>query len=347
MESVTLEQAVERAHEEQSDGRAGGAGNSARRGAAAAGALGDDAECHRELQQRRRTAPSADSTTSMTQPANAGDAIGAVRRAGARGVEMGGDHAGARSGRDRRTCRRPTCARKIAVATAQTYLAIIAQKRQVEVSLRARETSMAHLDYARRRLEAGAGTRLNELRAGQEVATNEARLENAQLGVRRAQEALGVLIAANGPADAAAEPVFDIPAGHRRRGWHGWRCGPTCGCSPRRNARPIACGATAPRTGFPTAIASFDPQALVPASIFSSARSWRFVVNFSQPIFDGGLRRGQRRFREAAFQRVAAGAAGAADSGAVGGAARAGDGAQHASARSRACARRPSRRPKC
>ena len=34
----------------------------------------------------------------------------------------------------------------IAVATAQTYLAIIAQKRQVEVSLLARETSMAHLD---------------------------------------------------------------------------------------------------------------------------------------------------------------------------------------------------------
>ena len=66
---------------------------------------------------------------------------------------------------------------QIAVATAQAYLAIIAQKRQVEVSLRARETALAHLDYARRRLEAGAGTRLNELRAGQEVATDEARLE--------------------------------------------------------------------------------------------------------------------------------------------------------------------------
>ena len=52
---------------------------------------------------------------------------------------------------------------------------------------------------------------------------------------------------------------------------------------------------------FPTAIASFDPQALVPASIFSSARSWRFVVNFSQPVFDGGQRRGQKRFREADF----------------------------------------------
>ena len=106
---------------------------------------------------------------------------------------------------------------EIAVATAQAYLAIIAQKRQVEVSMRARETALSHLDYARRRLEAGAGTKLNELRAGQEVATDEARLENAQLGVRRAQEALGVLMVANGPVDAAAEPVFAVPEPLRSR----------------------------------------------------------------------------------------------------------------------------------
>ncbi len=127
----------------------------------------------------------------------------------------------------------------IAVATAQAYLAIIALKREVEVTERAHETSLAHLDYARRRLEAGAGTRLNELRAGQEVATIEARLETAQLGVRRAQEALGVLIAANGPADAASQPVFSMPAGRtgsrvdgaasgsaivRRRGARGRSC---------------------------------------------------------------------------------------------------------------------------
>ena len=52
---------------------------------------------------------------------------------------------------------------------------------------------------------------------------------------------------------------------------------------------------------FPTGVASFDPQALVPASIFSSARSWRFVVNFSQPIFDSGQRRAVKRLREADF----------------------------------------------
>lgn len=187
----------------------------------------------------------------------------------------------------------------IAVATAQTYLAIIAQKRQVDVSLRARETAMAHLDYARRRLEAGAGTRVNELRAGQEVATNEARLENAQLGVRRAQEALGVLIAATGPADAASEPRFEIPATVEEAGWMTLRPDLRLFVAQERAADRVWRDSS--KDWFPAAVATFDPQALVPASIFSSARSWRFVVNFSQPLFDGGQRRGLRQFREANF----------------------------------------------
>src|SRR5215203_3672527 len=62
----------------------------------------------------------------------------------------------------------------IAISTAEAYLVVIALKREVEVTQRALDTSLAHLDYARRRLEAGAGTRVNELRAGQEVSTNEA-----------------------------------------------------------------------------------------------------------------------------------------------------------------------------
>ena len=189
---------------------------------------------------------------------------------------------------------------EIAVATAQAYLAIIAQKRQVDVSVRARETSMAHLDYARRRLEAGAGTRVNELRAGQEVAANEARIENARLGVRRAQEALGVLIAANGPADAASEPVFSIPnPDEPEAGWMSLRPDLRLFVAQERAADRVWRDSS--KDWFPTATATFDPQALVPASIFSSARSWRFVVNFSQPIFDGGQRRGQRRSRQASF----------------------------------------------
>ncbi len=192
---------------------------------------------------------------------------------------------------------------EIAVATAQAYLAIIAQKRQVDVSMRARETALSHLDYARRRLEAGAGTKLNELRAGQEVATDEARVENAQLGVRRAQEALGVLMVADGPVDAAAEPVFAVPepltAVATETAWMTARPDVRLFTASERAADRVWRDSF--KDFFPTGIASFDPQALVPAGAFNSPRSWRFVVSFSQPVFDGGQRRGQKRFREAAL----------------------------------------------
>jgi len=85
---------------------------------------------------------------------------------------------------------------QIAASTAQAYLEVVAWQHQVDVNVRARESAAAHLDYAQRRLAAGAGTRLNELRAAQEVSADEARVEATRLALRRAQEALGVLMVA-------------------------------------------------------------------------------------------------------------------------------------------------------
>jgi outer membrane protein len=187
--------------------------------------------------------------------------------------------------------------RDIAIATAQTYLAIIAQRRQVEVSVRARETALAHLDYSQRRLASGAGTRLNELRAAQEVATNEARLENAQLAVRRAQEALGVLLAVDGPVDAAAEPTFELPANIDEAAWMAARPDVRLFAASERAAQRVWRDSF--KDFFPTGTASFDPQNVAPAGAFAPSRTWRFTIVFSQPVFDGGQRRGLRRFREA------------------------------------------------
>lgn len=188
--------------------------------------------------------------------------------------------------------------KQIGVATAQTYLSVITQRRQVELSIRALETARAHLDYSNRRLESGAGTRLNQLRAAQEVSTDQARLENATLAVLRAQEALGVLMAASGPVDAAAEPAFDIPASIDEAGWMGARTDLRLQTATQRAFERVWRDSS--KDYFPTAIASFDPQSLTPAGAFAPSRTWRFSVSFSQPIFDGGQRRGLRRFREAA-----------------------------------------------
>ena len=120
--------------QEQSDGRAGGAGHPARRGAAAAGARGDDAERQREHSTARRQQHRAPVRRRRHQPANAGDVVGAVWRCRC-SRRRDGRRRRRRAIRSRsRTCRPPTCAPNIAVATAQAYLAIIAQKRQVEVS---------------------------------------------------------------------------------------------------------------------------------------------------------------------------------------------------------------------
>jgi outer membrane protein TolC len=191
--------------------------------------------------------------------------------------------------------------KQIAVATAQTYLAIIAQRRQLEVNIRARDSANAHLDYAQRRLAQGAGTRLNELRAAQEVSTDEARLENAGLAVRRAQEALGVLVVANGPVDAAAEPVFDIPptpAAADETAWMASRTDVRLSVATQRAFERV--WRDSRKDYFPTATASFDPQLLTPSGAFTSSRSWRFAVSVSQPIFDGGQRKGLAKTREAA-----------------------------------------------
>lgn len=51
---------------------------------------------------------------------------------------------------------------------------------------------------------------------------------------------------------------------------------------------------------LPTATASFDPQALAPSGAFTSSRSWRLTLSVSQPVFDGGQRKGVSRVRQAA-----------------------------------------------
>ena len=77
--------------------------------------------------------------------------------------------------------------------------------------MRARDTAKAHFDLATELEQRGTGSRLNALRAQQQLSTDEGLVETARLALYRAQEALGVLIVADGPVDAADEPAFDVP----------------------------------------------------------------------------------------------------------------------------------------
>lgn len=193
--------------------------------------------------------------------------------------------------------------RDVAVATAQAYLAIIAQKRLVDANARARETAQAHVEYARARLEAGAGSRLNALRAEQELATSDVLLEGARLGVRRAQEALGVLVASDAPVDAAAEPSFEVPPTPNTDEWLRERPDVQFSIAAERAAQRVVDDSW--KDWLPTGTVGLEPTYVTPSGLFQPSRSMRGVLQFSIPIYDGGVRKATTLQRQAALDLAA------------------------------------------
>ena len=190
--------------------------------------------------------------------------------------------------------------RQIGVSAAIAYLAVITQERLVEVQQRALETSRAQLDYNQRRLEGGVGSRLNALRSSQIVSADQALLETYRLNVRRAQEALGVLLEADGPVDVAGEPAFEVPAIGSPESWLGERTDYRLFSAQRDLSSRIVKDSS--KDWWPTASVSFDPQYVGPAGLFQPSGTWRLTLSLNQPIYDGGRRRGVRRQREADLQ---------------------------------------------
>jgi outer membrane protein TolC len=195
--------------------------------------------------------------------------------------------------------------RAIATATAGAYLAVIAGRRIVELNERARDTARAHYDYADQRFQGGIGSRLNALRAQEDLSAAAARVEDARLAVRRAQEALGVLIAADGPVDAGAEPVFELPPdGVPDAGLVRGR--QDVQLTLAREAAAVRVADDAWKDRLPSATAVVTPQLLTPAGLFADSRSLRASFLVSIPLFDSGERQGRARERQALVEVVRA-----------------------------------------
>jgi multidrug efflux system outer membrane protein len=196
--------------------------------------------------------------------------------------------------------------RAIGVAAAQAYLAVITEKRVLELNERSRDNARAHFEYAQQRYEGGLGSRLNALRAQQELSSDEARVEDARLAIRRAQEALGVLAATDGPVDAADEPAFDTPADLASGSTP-----PTPDFFASRtdvqllNAQVAAAERVASdawKEYLPSVTGLVEPQILAPTGLFAPSRSWSASLVFSVPLFDWGQRRGLSRERRALLE---------------------------------------------
>jgi outer membrane protein TolC len=211
--------------------------------------------------------------------------------------------------------------RQTALATADAYLTIIARRRVVDANQRARDTASAHFDLARELEQRGRGSRLNALRAQQEVSTDDSLVESARLALYQAQEALGVLLVADGPVDATDEPVFALPevtpvvAGEPAPAGQ-----PTPAAAPLfqipadvlQNRTDVRLFTAQERLAervlrdsskdyFPDLAAIFQPQSTYPAQLFAPANTAQFLLQLSVPLFDSGQRRGVRGERLAAL----------------------------------------------
>lgn len=193
--------------------------------------------------------------------------------------------------------------RQIAQSTGQAYLAIILQRRQVDAALRARDTAKAHYDLAHQQQVAGAGSRLNELRALQELSADEVTLANAELAVYQAQEALGVLLAADGAVDASEEPMLDLPPTPDT---------PDARIAERTDVRLALARELASqrvlndswKDRLPNFQVQITPTFLHPSTLFSPRWTANTVFSSTLPVFDGGLRSAQKIERQALFQEA-------------------------------------------
>jgi outer membrane protein TolC len=167
--------------------------------------------------------------------------------------------------------------------------------------------------------EGGTGSRLNELRAQQELTLDEGIVEAAQLAVYRAQEALGVLLVADGPVDATDEPLFPGPPDVDTLASSTSALTPSIILSSPKG-QPVAplLGRTdlrlfateqqaaerlladSSKDWYPFLEAVFQPTSTYPSQFFVPQNSWRFLVQMSVPLFDAGQRRGVRLDRQAA-----------------------------------------------
>ena len=122
-----------------------------------------------DVQQQRHRSRHAVFRDASINPRTQTVTTAGIERAAADAGALGGAQPGGGQ-RARVACARPTTrGGPWRSRPAEAYLAIITQRRVLELNERARDNAKAHYEYANQRYEGGIGSRLNALRAQQEV----------------------------------------------------------------------------------------------------------------------------------------------------------------------------------
>jgi outer membrane protein TolC len=195
--------------------------------------------------------------------------------------------------------------RQIAVATAQAYLTVIGTRRVVESQVRARDTAQAFFEYASNRLQAGAGSKLTALQAQQTLSADQALVEQAQLALYRAQEALGVLAATDAPLDALDEPAFEIPdeAAVTTREDQAIQQRTDVRLSNLEIVANRRIVSDSWKDWLPSVTGIFQPVFQHPGSVVTPQTGWAALIQFQTPVFDSGNRRALKQQREVTLRQ--------------------------------------------
>jgi outer membrane protein TolC len=192
--------------------------------------------------------------------------------------------------------------RTVGVATARAYLAVVAQHRLVTITTQARDAAKLHLDDANARFEVGSGNRLDKVRSGQELATDESQLATALANLARSREALGVLVGEEGPVDAHDQVTLPASpsAEEAVREAEEKRADVRAQRERTESARRIVRDSWTDYMPLLTAV--FQPFYQDPATATQPATGWQAQLVLSLPLYDGGFRYGVRRERSAVYE---------------------------------------------
>ena len=186
--------------------------------------------------------------------------------------------------------------RTLAVTTARAYLAIISLKRQVDINARSVANDRSHYDYTHTRFAGGVGNRVDEVRAAQQLAADQAQFSASFTALARAREALGVLLGEDKPVDTFDDvslpdgsTSFDDAAARRQ----------DVQASKARAFIAERIRKDSWTDFMPVLNGQFQPFFQHPATLTMPETGWQAFLVLSFPLIEGGIRVGQKREREA------------------------------------------------
>ncbi len=186
--------------------------------------------------------------------------------------------------------------RTLATSVARAYLAIISLKRQVDINARSVANDRSHFEYTHTRFAGGVGNRVDEVRAAQQLASDQSQLSASFTALARSREALGVLLGEDKPMDALDE--VSLPDGNASFADAAVRRPDVLAAKARAlSAEKVKKDSWADYV--PTLNGQFQPFYQHPATLTMPETGWQAMLVLTFPLVEGGIRVGQLRERAA------------------------------------------------